>query len=79
MKKKADKKVKKKEKKGKNENNKDSDFIPTWEDIQYVMNLANDSLKWLFTNMLKYKINCIRPFRIEASSTEFAHPRWTRS
>jgi hypothetical protein len=45
VKKKADKKVKKKEKKGKNENNKDSDFIPTWEDIQYVMNLANDSLK----------------------------------
>ncbi len=55
MKKKADKKIKKKEKKSKNENNRDSDFIPTWEDIQYVMNLANDSLKWLFTKILKYR------------------------
>ena len=62
MKKKADKKIKKKEKKSKNENNRDSDFIPTWEDIQYVMNLANDSLKWLFTKILKYRIKWIIDF-----------------
>lgn len=45
VKKKADKKIKKKEKKGKNQGKKEIDFIPTWDDIQQLMNQASNNLK----------------------------------